>query len=213
MILILIGPPGAGKGTQCKRLVDRYKLKHLSSGDIFRTEIASETEIGITAKKFIDDGKLVPDEIVIEMMTKAVRAAGDCILDGFPRTVNQARSLDEALEKDGCPVKAVVVLKVDDEIVAQRLTNRRVCLHCGASFHLQHSKPAVDGVCDACKSKLIHRDDDKAEVISKRLATYHKQTEPIVEYYNSSGKVVLTVDAGGNIDEITKVLISQIDNI
>ncbi len=213
MILVLIGPPGAGKGTQCKRLVDWYKLVHLSSGDIFRSEIAAATEVGKTAKRFIDDGKLVPDEIVIEMMTKAVKAAGDCILDGFPRTVNQAISLDEALIKGGCPIKAVAVLEVDDEVVAGRLSKRRVCLDCGATYHLEYSRPAVEGVCDACGSKLIHRDDDKAEVIVKRLVTYHNQTAPIVDYYNESGKPIITVDADGNIDEITEVLISKIDNI
>ncbi len=213
MILVLIGPPGAGKGTQCKRLVDRYGLKHLSSGDIFRSEIAAQTEVGITAKRFIDDGKLVPDPVVIEMMTKAVIEAGDCILDGFPRTVNQAKSLDEALNEGGCSIKAVVVLEIDDAIVAGRLSERRVCLECGATFHLQYSKPAADGVCDACGSKLIHRDDDKAEVINNRLTTYHQQTSPIVEYYDVSGKTVITVDADRNIDEITEELISKIDNI
>lgn len=213
MILVLIGPPGAGKGTQCKRLVEKYGLKHLSSGDIFRSEMASGTKIGLTAKGFIDAGQLVPDDVVIDMMTNAVENAGSCILDGFPRTVNQARSLDNALDKKNNSINAVVLLVVADDNVASRLTGRRVCLNCGATYHLEYSRPATEGICDHCSKPLVHRDDDKIEVITKRLATYHKQTEPIVDYYRSSGKNVLMIDADGDIDKITESIVFKIDNI
>ena len=213
MRLVLIGPPGAGKGTQCKRLADKYELTHLSSGDIFRGQMAAKTELGNTAKKYIDEGQLVPDPIVISMMTDAVKNEQNCILDGFPRTVNQAQALDEALEKLNCDLDAVVELIVADEEVASRLTKRRVCLNCGATYHLEYSKPKVDGICDSCGRELIQRDDDTEEVILSRLATYHKQTEPIIDYYKNSGKKLISIDAAGSIDEITKELTSAIDNI
>ncbi|MFI4913044.1 MAG: adenylate kinase [Sedimentisphaeraceae bacterium JB056] len=213
MRLVLIGPPGAGKGTQCKRLADKYELTHLSSGDIFRGQMAAKTELGNTAKKYIDEGQLVPDPIVISMMTDAVKNEQNCILDGFPRTVNQAKALDEALEKLNCDLDAVVELIVADEEVASRLTKRRVCLNCGATYHLEYSKPKVDGICDSCGRELIQRDDDTEEVIFSRLATYHKQTEPIIDYYKNSGKKLISIDAAGSIDEITKELTSAIDNI
>jgi adenylate kinase len=211
--LVLIGPPGAGKGTHCKTLSDKYGLKHLSSGDIFRSNIAAGTEIGQTVQKYLNEGNLVPDEIVIEMMTDAVRQNPDCVLDGFPRTINQAASLDASLEKDGCSLNAVIELEVSDELVVSRLANRRVCPECGAVYHLVNIKPKVDNICDVCGSKLVQRDDDNADVISSRLVTYHNQTEPILDYYKNSGKKMVTVDAGGKIDEITKELISAIDNI
>ncbi len=213
MILVLIGPPGGGKGTQCKRLADRYGLGHLSSGDIFRSEMAMSTELGNKAKSYIEAGKLVPDDVVISMMTAAVLKAGDCILDGFPRTVNQAKALDEALQGQGSGINAVVELAVEDEKVASRLSDRRVCLACGATFHLQFSKPRVDGICDLCGEKLVQRDDDKKDVIIGRLLTYHAQTEPILDYYQSGGKNLIKVDADGTIDEVAEKLVSVIDCI
>lgn len=213
MRLVLIGPPGAGKGTHCKKLVEKYGLKHLSSGDIFRAEIASGTELGNTAKEYIDAGELVPDHIVIDMMTAAVEKAGDYILDGFPRTVNQAQKLGEALEVKGCQIDAVIELMIDDAVAANRLTQRRVCLQCGGTYHLVNLKPKVDGICDVCGSKLIHRDDDTEEVILSRLETYHKQTEPIVEYYRKSGKKLLQVDAAGEAGKVLDMIIDKIENI
>lgn len=214
MILVLIGPPGAGKGTQCKRLVDEYNLTHLSSGDIFRRQIAAGTELGVTAKKYIDEGRFVPEDIVISMMIKAVKDADSCILDGFPRTVNQANSLDDALENRDCRVDAVIELVVADDLVASRLTKRRVCLTCGATFHLEFSRPTTDGICDACGAQLVQREDDKEAVIKKRLETYHEQTEPIIGYYENSGKKLLRIEANHNsIEKITKQLIFAIDNI
>jgi len=213
LILVLIGPPGGGKGTQCKRIADRYGLKHLSSGDIFRSEMAMSTELGNKAKSYIEAGKLVPDDVVISMMTAAVIKAGDCILDGFPRTVNQAQALDKALKTQGTGIDAVIELAVEDEKVASRLADRRVCLACGATFHLQFSKPKVDGICDLCQEKLVQRDDDKKDVIIGRLQAYHAQTEPILDYYKASGKSLIRIDADGAIDEVTEKLVSVIDCI
>lgn len=213
MRLVLIGPPGAGKGTQCKRLVERYGLKHLSSGDIFRSEMAKSSELGKTAKKYIDAGELVPDEIVIKMMTEAVEKAGGCILDGFPRTVNQAAELDKALNSKGCEVDPVIELEVDDDLVVSRLTKRRVCLSCGDTYHLVNLKPKVDNICDSCGLQLVQRDDDKKDVILNRLDTYKKLTKPIIDYYRQSGKKLIQVDASGSVDKVFNVLIERIDNI
>ena len=213
MILVLIGPPGGGKGTHCKILADKYGLKHLSSGDIFRAEMANSTELGKKAKSFIDAGKLVPDDVVIAMMTEAVLKAEDCILDGFPRTVNQAKALDEALNQQGSEISGVIELAVDDDVVAERLTQRRVCLACGATFHLKNLKPKIDGICDTCGDNLVQRDDDKKDVILDRLSTYHNQTEPILDYYAGSGKEPIKIVAVGAIDEITELLVSAIDSI
>jgi adenylate kinase len=146
-------------------------------------------------------------------MTEAVEKAQNCLLDGFPRTVNQARSLDEALENSNCGIDAVIELVASDEEVASRLTKRRVCLNCGATYHLEYSKPKIDGICDECGSELIQRDDDKKEVILSRLETYHRQTEPIVDYYKNSGKKLIGINAENSIDLITDEIIDAINNI
>jgi adenylate kinase len=191
MRLVLLGAPGAGKGTQCKNIVNRYGLLHLSSGDILRRERAAGTELGRKAQQYMDSGALVPDEIIIEMMAEAIKNAPPVgfILDGFPRTVNQAAALDRALDADGQRIDAVLNLKIDDKVVAGRMTGRRSCPKCGAVYHVENLKPKRDGLCDRDGTKLVQRSDDSLEVVANRLETYHRQTEPLVEYYKNNGTV------------------------
>lgn len=186
-----MGAPGAGKGTQCKNIVNRYGLLHLSSGDILRRERAAGTELGRKAQQYMDSGALVPDEIIIEMMAEAIKNAPPVgfILDGFPRTVNQAAALDRALDADGQRIDAVLNLKIDDKVVAGRMTGRRSCPKCGAVYHVENLKPKRDGLCDRDGTKLVQRSDDSLEVVANRLETYHRQTEPLVEYYKNNGTV------------------------
>lgn len=213
MKLVLLGPPGAGKGTQCQRLIQKYSLIHLSSGDIFRSEISSGTELGIQAKKFIDAGNLVPDEVVIGMMIAAIGDSDNYVLDGFPRTVVQAQELDKALAVTGSGIEVVINLVVDDNAVASRLMRRRTCPICGKVYHLDYLKPKISGVCDNDSGKLCQRDDDKEDVIIDRLKTYHELTEPLVEYYNSRNCSVFNVDAGRDIEEITAEIIAKIESL
>lgn len=191
MRLVLLGAPGAGKGTQCKNIVNRYRLLHLSSGDILRRERAAGTELGKKAQQYMDSGALVPDEIIIEMMAEAIKKAPPAgfILDGFPRTVNQAAALDRALDADGRRIDAVLNLKIDDKVVAGRMTGRRSCPKCGAVYHVENLKPKKDGLCDRDGTTLVQRSDDSPEVVANRLETYHRQTEPLVEYYENNGTV------------------------
>lgn len=191
MRLVLLGAPGAGKGTQCKNIVNQYRLLHLSSGDILRRERAAGTELGKKARHYMDSGALVPDEIIIEMMAEAIKNAPPAgfILDGFPRTVNQAAALDRALDADGQRIDAVLNLKIDDKVVAGRMTGRRSCPKCGAVYHVENLKPKRDGLCDRDGTKLVQRSDDSLEVVANRLETYHRQTEPLVEYYKNNGTV------------------------
>ncbi|MEK7995602.1 MAG: adenylate kinase [Planctomycetota bacterium] len=191
MRLVLLGAPGAGKGTQCKNIVNRYRLLHLSSGDILRRERAAGTELGKKAQQYMDSGALVPDEIIIEMMAEAIKKAPPAgfILDGFPRTVNQAAALDRALDADGRRIDVVLNLKIDDKVVAGRMTGRRSCPKCGAVYHVENLKPKRDGLCDRDGTTLVQRSDDSLEVVANRLETYHRQTEPLVEYYENNGTV------------------------
>ncbi len=191
MRLVLLGAPGAGKGTQCKNIVSRYRLLHLSSGDILRRERAAGTELGKKAQQYMDSGALVPDEIIIEMMAEAIKKAPPAgfILDGFPRTVTQAAALDRALDADGRRIDAVLNLRIDDKVVAGRMTGRRSCPKCGAVYHVENLKPKRDGLCDRDGAKLVQRSDDSPDVVANRLETYHRQTEPLVEYYKSNGIV------------------------
>ena len=214
MKVVLLGPPGAGKGTQCKRIVERFDLVHLSSGDIFRSEIASGSDLGLKAKSIMDAGKLVPDDVVIGMMVCAIaKAGGNCVLDGFPRTVVQAEELDNALEARSDKIDVVVNLVVDDNEVAARLTQRRSCPKCGEVYHLEFKKPANTGICDNDGEKLVQREDDTPNVVINRLNTYHQLTEPLVEYYNSRNSVLLDVDASKSIDEVTEEILVKLEEI
>jgi len=212
MRIVLLGAPGAGKGTQCKRIVERYGLLHLSSGDILRQERAQGTELGRKAQSYMDSGTLVPDQIIVEMMTKAIKQAPveGYVLDGFPRTVNQAIELDRSLTGDNEQVDVVMNLKVDDRVVIERITGRRSCPKCGAVYHIKNLKPKVDGICDNDGTELIQRPDDTSEVVANRLKTYYEQSEPVVDYYNEN-RTVYEVDANGNADDIATIIFRKLD--
>jgi len=212
--LILLGPPGAGKGTQCKRIVEKYGLTHLSSGDILRAERAAGTALGRKAQSYMDSGALVPDDVIIDMMAGAMqKAAGGYVLDGFPRTVAQAEGLDAALDKAGQTLDAIVNLVVDDEVIARRLTGRRSCPVCGAVYHIENLKPRVEGQCDKGCGPLVQRDDDKPQVVRARLKTYHEQTAAVVGYYQRRGRSVVEIDADRDIDDVTTALFAELDRL
>jgi adenylate kinase len=210
--IVLLGAPGAGKGTQCKRIVEKYGLLHLSSGDILRQERASGSALGKKAQKYMDSGELVPDEVIVEMMAGAMKktAQKGFVLDGFPRTVNQADKLDKSLACNGKKIDAVLNLKVNDRIIAERMTGRRSCPQCGAVYHIENLKPKVEGICDNDGAKLIQRPDDSLEVVKNRLKTYHRQTEPVVDYYRKNN-TVYDVDANKSADDVTALLFENLD--
>jgi len=212
MRIVLLGAPGAGKGTQCKRIVDKYDLLHLSSGDILRQQSAEGTELGQKAQSYMDSGALVPDEVMVGMMVGEIKKAPDTgfVLDGFPRTVKQAGELDKALALSGEKIDIVLNLKVDDHIVAQRMTGRRSCPKCGAVYHIENLKPKVDGICDNDGAELIQRPDDSPEVVANRLKTYHLQTEAVVDYYKNNS-TVYDVDANKNAEETTALVFEKLD--
>ena len=214
MRVVLLGAPGSGKGTQCKSLVEKYGLLHLSSGDILRKERAAKSELGNKAQSYMDSGALVPDEIIIEMMAKAINQAPEegFILDGFPRTVNQAEELDKTLADAGKEIDLIINLEVDDSIVESRITGRRSCPKCGAVYHIVNMKPSTDGVCDNDGTELVQRPDDTPEVVANRLKTYHQQTEPLVDYYKNNGKV-FDVKADKDPDEVKKLIFEQLDSL
>lgn len=212
MRVVLLGAPGAGKGTQCKSIVARYDLLHLSSGDILRQERADNTELGKKAQSYMDSGALVPDEIIIEMMAKAIEnaPAAGFILDGFPRTVNQAVELDKALDASGQQIDAVLNLEIDDSVVSKRITGRRSCPKCGAVYHIENLKPKTEGICDNDGTELVQRSDDTQEVLNKRLEAYHRQTEPLVDYYKKNG-TVYNFDADRDPDDVRASIFEKLD--
>lgn len=205
MRIILLGPPGAGKGTQAAMLVKEFTVPHISTGDIFRAAIKEGTELGRKAKEYMDQGQLVPDEIVIGIVKERL-AQTDCekgfILDGFPRTVPQADALQEALKSLGMELNAVVNLAVSEDDLVTRLSGRRVCKNCGATYHLQFSPAKSAGVCDTCGGELYQRDDDKEETIRKRLEVYNNQTAPLIDYYQGTGLLETIQGDGKEIGEV-----------
>ena len=213
MRIVLLGAPGAGKGTQCKHVVARYGLLHLSSGDILRQQRAEDTELGRKAQKYMDSGALVPDQIMVEMMADAIRNAPDAgfILDGFPRTINQAVQLDKSLACSGQKIDAVLNLEIDDEVVVRRMTGRRSCPQCGAVYHVENLKPKVEGICDNDGTTLVQRSDDSAEVVANRLKTYHLQTEPVVDYYKKNSSTVYDIDANKDADEVSASVFEKLE--
>jgi adenylate kinase len=212
MRLILLGAPGAGKGTQCKRIVARYGLSHLSSGDILRQERAKHSELGNKAQEYMDSGALVPDELIVEMMAGAIENAPESgfVLDGFPRTVNQAIELDKYLTQSDNKIDLIVNLTIDDEIVLSRMTGRRSCPQCGAVYHIDNLKPKVEGICDNDGTELVQRADDTAEVVANRLETYHQQTEPVADYYKENGDVY-NIEADKAVDLVTDLIFVKLD--
>ncbi len=213
MRLVLIGPPGVGKGTQAALLKERLGLKPLSSGDIFRAEIGGQTELGKLAKGYIEKGQLVPDEVTIGMMaahikTDEVQKCG-FILDGFPRTVPQAEALDKLLAEIGQPLSSVVCLDVDDEVVVGRLSGRMGCSKCGEIYHKANKPPKVEGKCDKCGGELTIRKDDQPETIRERLGVYHETTEPVIGYYETHG-ALLRVNGAGEAESVYKEIVSRL---
>lgn len=209
MKIILLGAPGAGKGTQAEKVCEYLSIPAISTGNIIREALKSGTELGKQAKSYIDKGQLVPDEIVIEII-KGRLEDDDCkngfVLDGFPRTIPQA----EALDKMGVEIDKVIDLDVPDDIIISRMSGRRVCEKCGASYHLQYRRPKVDGVCDKCAGTLVQRKDDQPDTVKERLKVYHNQTAPLKEYYQKKGKLFV-IDGKSDIKTITKLVIDAVE--
>ncbi|MBZ4663311.1 MAG: adenylate kinase [Caloramator sp.] len=192
MKIVLLGPPGAGKGTQAKLIVQKYNIPHISTGDIFRKNIKEMTPLGIKAKEYIDKGQLVPDELTVEIVKDRIKE-DDCkngfLLDGFPRTVAQADALNDVLADLGTKLDYVINIKVDENNLIERLSGRRVCPKCGASFHVVFNPPKVEGVCDYCGAEVVQRADDSEETVKNRLSVYNKQTQPLIDYYTKNGLI------------------------
>ena len=204
MKLIMLGAPGAGKGTQAKKISAKYEIPHISTGDIFRANIKGGTELGMKAKAFMDQGQLVPDEITIGMLLDRIKE-DDCkngyVLDGFPRTIPQAESLTKALTELGDKIDWAVNVDVPDENIISRMSGRRACLGCGQTYHIVYNAPKQKGICDACGEALVLRDDDKPETVKKRLEVYHKQTQPLIDYYRTAG-VLAEVDGTKDLENV-----------
>ena len=193
MKIIMLGAPGAGKGTQAKKIAEKYAIPHISTGDIFRANIKNGTELGKKAKTYMDQGLLVPDELVVDLVVDRVNQS-DCekgyVLDGFPRTIPQAEALDNALTAMGQAIDYAINVEVPDENIVNRMSGRRACVACGATYHLVYAPTKEANVCDNCQGALILREDDKPETVQKRLNVYHEQTQPLIDYYTAKGNLV-----------------------
>ena len=214
MNLILLGPPGAGKGTQAKILIKKYGIPQISTGDILRAAVKEQTPMGVKAKTYMDSGALVPDDVVVGIVAERL-AKQDCvpgyILDGFPRTVAQADALSAMLEKNGSGIDHVVAITVDNEELLKRITGRRTCKGCGAGYHLLYDQPNQSGVCNECAGELYQRDDDREDTMRRRLEVYEEQTSPLIAYY-AGRNLLRTIDGMGNIEEIQQKLIGIIES-
>ncbi len=210
MKIIMLGAPGAGKGTQAKMIAEKYSIPHVSTGDIFRANIKNGTELGKQAKEYMDAGKLVPDELTVRILLDRV-AQDDCkngyVLDGFPRTIPQAEVLEDALNKLGDKIDYAVNVDVPDENIVRRMSGRRACLKCGATYHIEHIPPKQEGICDTCGSELVLRDDDKPETVLNRLKVYHDQTQPLIDFYTERN-VLKTVDGTKDMKDVFADIIS-----
>ena len=209
MKIIMLGAPGAGKGTQAKQIADKYHIPHISTGDIFRANIKNGTELGNKAKQYMDQGLLVPDELTCDLVMDRIKQ-DDCengfVLDGFPRTIPQAEALTAALEKINEKMDYAIDVDVPDENIVRRMGGRRVCLNCGATYHIKYNPTKVEGICDCCGKKVILRDDDKPETVKKRLDVYHDQTQPLIEYYKKAG-VLAEVDGTLDMEEVFQAIV------
>lgn len=204
MKIIMLGAPGAGKGTQAKMIAEKFTIPHISTGDIFRANIKGGTELGKKAKSYMDQGLLVPDELTCDLVVDRI-AQDDCsrgyILDGFPRTIPQAEALTKALEKMNTAIDYAIDVDVPDENIVTRMGGRRACIGCGATYHIVFNAPKTEGICDHCGEKLVLRDDDKPETVQKRLTVYHDQTQPLIDYYKGKG-VLRSVDGTKDLNEV-----------
>ncbi|MDO4329346.1 MAG: adenylate kinase [Lachnospiraceae bacterium] len=204
MKLIMLGAPGAGKGTQAKKIAEKYQIPHISTGDIFRANIKAGTELGMKAKSYMDQGQLVPDEVTIGMLLDRISqddSKNGYVLDGFPRTIPQAESLTAALTERGEKIDYAVNVDVPDENIVNRMSGRRACIGCGATYHIVYNAPKKENVCDTCGEKLVLRDDDKPETVQKRLGVYHDQTQPLIDYYKKAG-VLAEVDGTQDMEKV-----------
>lgn len=210
MKIIMLGAPGAGKGTQAKMIAEKFDIPHISTGDIFRANIKNGTELGAKAKEYMDKGLLVPDELVVDLIMDRFKA-DDCkngyILDGFPRTIPQAEALDKALSENGDSVDYAIDVEVPDENIVNRMSGRRACVGCGATYHIKYNPTKVEGKCDACGEALILRDDDKPETVLNRLNVYHEQTQPLIDYYNKKG-ILKEVDGTVDMNDVFNAIVN-----
>lgn len=209
MRIIMLGAPGAGKGTQAKQIAAKFNIPHISTGDIFRANIKGGTELGKKAKAYMDQGALVPDELVVDLVADRIKQ-DDCkdgyVFDGFPRTIPQAEALDKALKEMGSKIDFAIDIDVPDENIINRMSGRRACLACGATYHVQFNAPKTEGICDACGKELVLRDDDKPETVKTRLDVYHSQTQPLIDYYTEKG-VLKSVDGTQDVADVFKSII------
>lgn len=213
MKIVILGPPGAGKGTQADFIIKKYNIPHISTGDIFRENIKNGTELGVKAKSYMDKGLLVPDELVIDIVKDRI-VRDDCkdgfLLDGFPRTVAQAVSLDAELDKQGTKLDKVVNINVDSSILVDRAVGRRICKTCGATYHIEYNPPKVEGICDKDQTELIQRDDDKEETVKTRINVYFEQTAPLIDYYRAQG-LLLDIDGAQDIKKVFEDVVEGLD--
>ena len=210
MKIIMLGAPGAGKGTQAKKIAEKYGIPHISTGDIFRANIKNGTELGKKAKTYMDQGALVPDELVVDLVVDRVGqedAKNGYVLDGFPRTIPQAEALDKALAAINDKVDYAINVEVPDENIINRMSGRRACVDCGGTYHIKYNPTKVEGVCDACGGKLILRDDDKPETVKNRLNVYHEQTQPLIDYYSKQG-IMKEVDGTLDMEEVFNAIVA-----
>ncbi len=214
MKIIMLGAPGAGKGTQAKMIAEKYQIPHVSTGDIFRANIKNGTELGMEAKKYMDQGQLVPDELTVKILLDRV-AQADCangyVLDGFPRTIPQAEVLDKALAELGETIDYAIDVDVPDENIVRRMSGRRACVACGGTYHIEHIPPKQEGICDTCGQELVLRDDDKPETVLKRLKVYHDQTQPLIDFYTAKG-VLRSVDGTVDMKDVFNAIIAILEN-
>ena len=209
MKLIMVGAPGAGKGTQAKKLSAKYNIPHISTGDIFRANIKNGTELGIKAKTYMEQGLLVPDELVVDLVVDRLSqedCVEGCILDGFPRTIPQAEALDKALVELNQKLDYAINIDVPDENIVHRMAGRRACIRCGATYHVEFAPPKVEDTCDACGNNLVLRYDDTPETVQKRLDIYHEQTQPLIDYYTDKG-IIKTFDGTADIEDVFKAIV------